>query len=245
MAQGGSILILGGTTEGRELASRLHSAGRDFVLSLAGRTEEPLTVGTVRTGGFGGVEGLTRYLRSNRIETVVDATHPFAVTMSRNATLACREAGVALIRLDRPGWESHPGADTWDWVDDHQQAAAAVRGSRVLLTVGRLHTLDYSPTLDDRFVLARVTEPPDRALPRGWQLLVSRGPFNLDGERSLFREHRIDCLVTKDSGGAQTAAKLTAAAEAGAQVVVVRRSATDARARTTSTVDEALAALAD
>lgn len=245
MQQPGPILILGGTTEARELAARLQADGRDFVYSLAGRTEDPLTVGAVRTGGFGGVDGLAAYLRDNRITAVVDATHPFAATMSRNAARSCRATGVQLIRLERPGWESHPAAAAWDWVDDHVEAAGAVRGRRVFLTVGRLHTLDYSPALDDRFVLARVTEPPDRDLPAAWVLLTSRGPFTLDGERSLFRDNAFDCLVTKDSGGAQTAAKLTAATEAGAQVVVVRRSAADPGVRRASTVDGVLAALAD
>lgn len=239
----GRLLILGGTAEGRRLAEELHRVGAPFVLSLAGRTGDPLTVGEVRTGGFGGVDGLVDHLRSNGVDTVIDATHPFAATISGNAARACRVAGVRLIRLERPGWESHPAASAWDWVDDHAAAAAAVRGARVFLTVGRQHTLDYSPALDARFVLARVAEPPSGPLPGGWRLLVARGPFTLEGERDLFRAHGIDCLVTKDSGGAHTSAKLTAAAKVGAQVVVVRRPAAAPGVETAAGVDEVLALL--
>ncbi len=114
------------------------------------------------------------------------------------------------------------------WVDDHEAAASAVvalGSGRVLLTVGRQHTLDYSPALDGHFVLARAAEPPSGALPMSWRLELARGPFPLDGERRLFAEHRIDRLVTKDSGGEATSAKLTAADEAGAVVVMIRRPA--------------------
>ncbi len=133
-----------------------------------------------------------------------------------------------LIRVDRPGWAAHPQASRWVWVDDHEAAASAVvalGSGRVLLTVGRQHTLDYSPALDDHFVLARAAEPPAGTLPKSWRLELGRGPFPLDGERRLFAEHRIDCLVTKDSGGDATSAKLTAADEAGAVVVMIRRPA--------------------
>ena len=236
------ILVLGGTTEGRELCAELDRRGVPHVQSLAGRTADPLVSTSVRIGGFGGVDGLRRFLSERGVTAVVDATHPFAAGITRNAAEACAALGVRLIRVDRPGWADHPLAGTWTWVDDHAAAAAAVgsyrwlsrtparsAGSvskprdRVLLTVGRQHTLDYSPALDDRFVLARVAEPPAGALPPAWRLELARGPFPLDGERRLFTEHRIDCLVTKDSGGDATSAKLIAADEAGAAVVMIRR----------------------
>ena len=240
----GPVLILGGTAEGRRLGEALRRVGVPNVYSLAGRTDNPVTVGEVRTGGFGGVDGLIGFLRDGGISAVVDATHPFAVAMSRNAVQACRSAGVRLIRLERPSWGSHVDAPRWDWVDDHAAAAAAVRGARVLLTVGRQHTLDYSPALDDRFVLARVAEPPDASLPEGWELLAVKGPFTLEGERDLFRRNRIDALVTKDSGGSHTSAKLLVAAEVGAQVVVVRRAPQEPGVETAASVEEALSLLA-
>lgn len=240
------ILILGGTFEGRTLAEALDSRGVAFILSLAGRTDDPLVAGRVRTGGFGGPEGLAAFLRAEHVGVVVDATHPFATTMSANAVSACREAGVRLIRLERPGWADEPSAREWHWVDDHAQAASTVASlgrRRILLTVGRQHTLDYSPALDDRFVLARVAVPPEGELPIGWRLLISRGPFALDDERRIFADEAIDCLVTKDSGGAHTSAKLTAAAEAGAAVVVVRRGVTDGPLEQVASVEEALSLL--
>lgn len=240
------ILILGGTFEGRTLAEALRAQGARFVLSLAGRTDAPLVAGRVRTGGFGGAEGLADYLRAEAVTVVVDATHPFATTMSANAVEACRETGVRLIRLDRPGWSGDPAASGWHWVADHAEAArtVALLGSRrILLTVGRQHTLDYAPALSRLSVLARVAEPPPGELPAPWRLLISRGPFTLADERRIFTDERIDCLVTKDSGGVHTAAKLTAAEETGAAVVVVRRSGTEATVERVFSVDEALARL--
>ncbi|GAA3855345.1 cobalt-precorrin-6A reductase [Tessaracoccus defluvii] len=222
------ILVLGGTTEGRELCAALDRRGISNLQSLAGRTSNPLLTASVRVGGFGGAEGLLRFLTERRVTTVVDATHPFAAGITRNAALACAAAGVRLLRVDRPGWAKHPHADRWAWVDSHAAAAStvvALGSRRVLLTVGRQHTLDYSPALDDRYVLARAAEPPSAPLPPAWRLELARGPFSLAGERRLFAEHQIDSLITKDSGGDATAAKLRVADEANAAVVMLRRPA--------------------
>lgn len=238
------ILVLGGTTEGRELCAELDRRGVANLQSLAGRTADPLVSASVRVGGFGGAEGLRRFLAEKGVTTVVDATHPFADGITRNAAEACASLGVRLIRVDRPGWAGHPHADRWTWVDDHTAAATAARACcRVLLTVGRQHALDYSPMLDDHFVLARVAEPPAGRLPVGWRLELARGPFSLDGERHLFAEHRIDCLVTKDSGGEATSGKLSAADEAGAVVVMIRRPPPPAGAERVRDAAEALACL--
>ncbi len=217
------ILILGGTAEGRELASAL--GGRGFVHSLAGRTSDPRAEGSVRSGGFGGVDGLVAYLRKNRITAVVDATHPFAAKMSRNAAAACAKARVRLVRLSRPGWAGHPDARGWHWVEGHADAAVAAArlGGPVLLTVGRLHTPDYAAALAEHEVVARVAEAPEVRLPAGWRLVRARGPFTVDGERKLFDGHGVRTLVTKDSGGEHTVAKLEVAAERGAHVVMIRR----------------------
>ncbi|HSO69273.1 MAG TPA: cobalt-precorrin-6A reductase [Arachnia sp.] len=217
------ILILGGTAEGRRLAEEL--VGRDAVLSLAGRTRAPLVAGEVRIGGFGGVDGLRDYLRGRRVTAVVDATHPFADRMSANAAMACAVEGVALMRLVRPSWAAHPLSETWRWVDGHDDAArlTATLGARPLLTVGRQHTPDYVADLANHDLLARVAERPSAFLPANWTLITSRGPFTLDGERALMTAHRIDVLVAKDAGGSHTDAKLTAAAERGSAVVMIRR----------------------
>ncbi|QQS01563.1 MAG: cobalt-precorrin-6A reductase [Austwickia sp.] len=226
-----SVLILGGTTEGRELAEALAADGWDVVTSLAGRTAAPVRpAGRVRTGGFGGPAGLRDWLAAHRPACVVDATHPFATGISANAAPACADAGVPLLHLRRPSWaQTHPDAAGWTWAADHADAAARARalnsdvGGAVLLAVGRQATPRYVPALVDRPVVARVAEAGDLRVPPGWRLLQSRGPFSADGERELFARERIRLVVSKDSGGAATAAKLDVAAETGAAVVMVRR----------------------
>jgi precorrin-6A/cobalt-precorrin-6A reductase len=217
-----TVLLLGGTAEARALAALLVADGVDVLSSLAGRVSRPaLPVGRVRIGGFGGVDGLAAFLVEHRVSAVVDATHPFAATISANAAQACTRTGVPLLRLARPGWASHPDADRWTWVDAVTDALA-VPGDRPVLTTGRQSLAEFLPWAD-RAVLARVVDPPDLELPATWRLVRSRGPYDLPGERDLLRDHRADLLVTKDSGGTHTAAKLDAARELGVRVVVVRR----------------------
>ena len=222
------ILILGGTSEARELAELLHASGARFVSSLAGRVSRPrLPVGAVQIGGFGGVDGLRAYLAEHRVDTVVDATHPFAEGMTRNAVAACGADGIALLRLERPSWGGASGADEWFWVDDHDAAAAtaAELGERAFLTVGRQALDHFVGPLGERRTLARVVDAPALAVPPSWTVLLSRGPYPVESERQIFADHDVDVLVTKDSGGSYTSAKLEVAAERGAAVVIVRRAA--------------------
>lgn len=221
-----TVLVLGGTAEARTLAERLDRAGRPVVSSLAGRVRRPrMPVGETRIGGFGGVAGLARYLREERVTAVVDATHPFAAAISTNALHACADVGVPLLRLARPGWSAEAGAGRWHWVADHDAAAeaAASLGSRVLLTTGRQRLGAFLGPLARHAVVVRVVDPVEEDLPCGWRLLQDRGPYVLAGERRLMQEHRTEVLVTKDSGGAYTRAKLDAADALGVEVVVVRR----------------------
>lgn len=223
-----TVLVLGGTREARDLAQALHDERVDVVSSLAGRVARPrLPVGATRIGGFGGVEGLAEHLVRHRVRAVLDATHPFAAGISANAEAACRGAGVPLLRLARPGWAAEPGASRWHWVDAHDEAAssAAGLGSGVLLTTGRQHLDRFSGPLGGHRVVARVVDPVEHPLPAGWTVLLDRGPYVLADERRLMLEHRVDVLVTKDSGGDHTRAKLDAADELGVEVVVVRRPA--------------------
>jgi precorrin-6A/cobalt-precorrin-6A reductase len=223
------VLLLGGTGEARDLAAALVEDGVEVVSSLAGRVSRPrLPVGEVRVGGFGGAEGLAEELPV--YDVVVDATHPFAATISRSAATASAEAGVPLLRLARPSWSALPAATGWRWVDTHEQAAsaAAAEGGPVFLTTGRQTLERFVPTLGDRRVLARVVDPVQVDLPPAWTVLLARGPYTLAGERSLLIEHGVSVLVTKDSGGDLTRAKLDAADELDVQVVVVRRPAAPA-----------------
>ncbi len=217
------ILILGGTAEARELAAGLHAAGVPVTSSLAGRVSRPrLPEGETRIGGFGGPEALARWIGEHAVLAVVDATHPFAQRISASAAQACPRAGVPLLRLERPGWSERPG-DRWQWVDDLDEAATAVRGRlRVLLTTGRQGLAAFA-NADDAWFLVRCVDPPDPPLPPRHELLLDRGPYTLEGELALIDAHAIDLVVTKDSGGPHTVAKLDAARERDLDVIVVRR----------------------
>lgn len=231
------VLLLGGTAEARALAKVLHPRV-DVVSSLAGRVPDPaLPVGPVRIGGFGGVDGLKRWLRDQRIAGVVDATHPFAATMTAHAAQACGELGMPHLVLARPAWD--PG-DALVVESDTQAAEALERQgySRVFLTTGRSGVKAFAES-DAWFLIRAVTEPDGSALPRRHRVLLSRGPYRYDDELALLREHAIDALVTKNSGGDMTRAKLDAAAALGVSVVMVARPPLPAGVRTVGTVHEA------
>ncbi|MEU1073457.1 MULTISPECIES: cobalt-precorrin-6A reductase [unclassified Streptomyces] len=242
-------LILAGTTEARELAAALDAVGIRVTTSLAGRVGTPRALpGELRVGGFGGAEGLAAWMREHHVTALLDATHPFAHRISENAADAARRTGTPLIALRRPGWAPGPG-DRWHSVRTLDEAAALLPslGRRVFLTTGRLGLAAFVPVGDSGpdplWFLVRSVELPDPPTPRHCQVLLDRGPFTLDGERRLLREHRVDVLVTKDSGGPATAAKLTAARELGLPVVVVRRPEPPAGVTTVPDVDSVLALL--
>jgi precorrin-6A/cobalt-precorrin-6A reductase len=240
MTSARTVLVLGGTAEARELADALTAdPGLRVVSSLAGRVSRPrLPAGEVRIGGFGGPAALAGWLTEQGVRAVVDATHPFAERIWASAVTACHDSGVPLLRLERPGWTPRPG-DRWRWVDDLDAAADAIEpGRRVLLTTGRQGLAAFAHR-DDAWFLVRCVEPPQPPLPPRHELLLDRGPYTLRPELALVHEHGIGLVVTKDSGGAHTRAKLDAARERGLPVVVVRRPPRP-DAPTVTTVDGAL-----
>ena len=221
------VLVLGGTTEASALVPLLLAARPplDVVTSFAGRTRRPRSVGgRVRVGGFGGVPGLVGYLREEGVQAVVDATHPFAAQMPWHAAEACAELGVPCLRVLRPAWSPAP-EDRWIEVADLSGAATALASMgarRVLLTTGRQQLAPFA-ALRDTWFLVRAIEPPEPQPLAQAEVLLARGPFDLAGERHLLEERGIDAVVTKNSGGPATAAKLHAARALGLPVVVVAR----------------------
>jgi precorrin-6A/cobalt-precorrin-6A reductase len=242
------VLLLGGTAEGRALAARLDAGASeatgddtdvDVISSLAGRVPDPaLPVGDVRIGGFGGVDGLAAWISEHGVDAVVDATHPFAATITAHAATACRRLGVPYVVLARPAWPNGRAIV----VGSDRQAADVVAGrgfSRVFLTTGRSGTAAFAG-VDAWFLIRAVTPPDGHTLPPRHRLVLSRGPYRYDDEVTLMREHDIDVVVTKNSGGDMTRAKLDAADALGVAVVMVDRPALPDGVPTVSTVDAAV-----
>lgn len=209
-----SVLVLAGTSEAAALVARLVALDIDVVASLAGRTSAPRRLPCpVRVGGFGGVDGLAAELRAGEVHALVDATHPFADQMPWHARDAAALVGIPHLRLTRPGW---PARSNWLEVEGAHGAAAVLHG-RVLLTLGRQELDAFRHADGVELVVRSVDEPPEGP----WATVVARGPFAYDDEVALLRSHRIDMVVTRNSGG--PTAKLDAADAVGARVVVIRR----------------------
>jgi precorrin-6A/cobalt-precorrin-6A reductase len=216
------VLLLGGTGEGRRLAGLLAgSAGVEVISSLAGRTAEPaLPPGRIRIGSFGGPDGLAAWLAAERIGAVIDATHPFASAITASAVTAAARLDVPLLLLRRPGWTAGPG-DDWRRVPS-LQAAADLPGERVFLSTGRSGVAAFAAD-QRRWFLVRSVQAPALPLPPRVHVLLARGPFAVADEMTLMLRHAVDVLVTRDSGGNMTSAKLVAARQLGLPVVMVDR----------------------
>ncbi len=238
------VLILGGTGEGLALGRALADDPRfEITYSVAGRTTAPVLPPTeTRTGGFGGVNGLQLYLEGREIDLIVDATHPFAAQMSANAVEAAAETGIPVLALRRPPWTADDG-DRWIDVPIMQAAADAIgaESRRVFLTIGQHDLAPFLTAPQHRYVLRSVEPPPEKLRPLDCLVMAERGPFALDGERALLAEHRIDILVTKNSGGDATRPKLIAARERGIPVIMVARPALPPATAEVPDVDAALA----
>jgi precorrin-6A/cobalt-precorrin-6A reductase len=237
------ILILGGTAEARQLAGRL--AGRadlDVTLSLAGRTASPAAQGVpVRIGGFGGAKGLADYLTGERIDVLIDATHPYATIISANAVAAARQSRVPLIALRRPPWVAVAG-DRWREVGDAREAIGALGQTprRVFVALGRNELGSFCDAPQHHYLIRSVdpVEPP-LPLPQV-EYITGRGPFSEADDHALLKSHRIDVVIAKNSGGSATYGKIAAARALEVEVIMLRRPVLP-DAPTVATVDEAIA----
>jgi precorrin-6A/cobalt-precorrin-6A reductase len=221
------VLILAGTTEASDLARLLATDHRfETTLSLAGRTSKPRTQpARTRMGGFGGPDGLAAWLQQQAIEAVIDATHPYADQISSNAVTACERLAIPLATIMRPAWQPQPG-DRWLTVPNAEAAADALGPAprRVFLSLGRLELGAFAASPQHHYV-ARTIEPPEEGvvLPHDMSLIFDRGPFDEQAETALLQQEKIDVLVSKNSGGAATYAKITATRKLGIPVVMIAR----------------------
>lgn len=231
-------LILGGISDASLLAAQIARAGIDAVYSYGGRTRAPADQPLpIRIGGFGGVSGLADYIRREGITHVIDATHPFAAEMSRNALQACAETGTPLLALERAPWSKAPG-DNWIEIGDVNAAAAALPepAAKVFLAIGRQHIAPFAARPQHAYTL-RFVDPPEAPLPFAADVIVSRGPFTLDGELEMMRTRGINWIVARNSGGNGARAKIDAARLLGLPVIMISRPKLPERLRVESVAE--------
>ena len=237
-----NLLILAGTTEANVLANKIAEAGINAVLSYAGRVErvkpQPLSK---RVGGFGGVMGLCAYLKSQAVTHVVDATHPFAVQMSRHAVDACAKVGIPLLAIQRPPWLAQEG-DYWIEVNNISEAVKKLGRPRcnVMLALGRKHISKFSIHPQHRYILRLVDPPKNDISLADFECIVSRGPFTYTEDLKLFKKHKINILVSKNSGGSATKSKIEAARTLAFPVVMINRPILHRVRQEVVTVEEAV-----
>lgn len=239
------ILVLGGTGDAVKLAAKLAITNEfEVISSLAGRTKKPSTlIGQVRIGGFGGADGLVNYLQENAIDFLVDATHPCAGQITMNGAIAAKAAKIPHLMLVRPQWERVPG-DNWIEVESVAAAAQAIPESisRVFITSGRQQLEPFllrSQIHQQTWYLIRSIDPPDIDLPNS-EVLLDRGPFSLEQERQLLQNYQIQSIISKNSGGDATYAKIMAARELGIPIIMVQRPASPEGEKVTS-IEDAIA----
>lgn len=220
-----TILVLGGTTQATALARALSDGGYDATFSYAGSVAHPKAQPLpTRIGGFGGVDGLVNYLHAHHITHVIDATHPFAAQMSRNAVEACAKADVRLVALTRPEWSAQKG-DRWSHVPDMAGAVVALdrAACRVMLAIGKQQIAEFAAHSRHYFLLRMIEKTDAIQLFDNCEVVIAKGPFDLAGDLALMRAHQIDVLVSKNAGGAAARAKIDAARELGIEVIMIDR----------------------
>lgn len=233
------VLLLGGTTEANQISRALSATGIAGIYSYAGRTATPVPqLLPTRVGGFGGVDGLASYLRREQITHVVDATHPFANQISSNAVEACATTSTPLIAYLREPWVDSPG-DKWQHVDSFENAASALpdQRARIFLAIGRQHLAPFAAQ-PQHFYLLRLVDVLDTAMPLpNAEIVLARGPFTIEGDLALLRDHGITHVVTRNAGGEGAKAKLDAARALGLPVIMIDRPSLPER-RTAQSVEQ-------
>lgn len=218
------LLILGGTSDAIALAQQLSAFPHlQVITSLAGRTQSATAPGTSRIGGFGGATGLADYLHQEQIHYLIDATHPFAHQITQNAAIAAQKLGIPHLMLVRPAWEK---SDRDQWIEVASNTAAAqliptLNLKRIFLTIGRQELSSFAQ-LTHHWFLMRMIDPPETPIPPG-EILLDRGPFTLENERELLQKYNIEAIVSKNSGGNATYAKILAAQELNLPIIMVQR----------------------
>ncbi len=233
------VLILGGTSEANRLAAEAAAAGLDAVYSYAGRTQVPVNQPLpTRTGGFGGTDGLADLIRQEKFTHVIDATHPFAIEISRNALAACAATATPLLALERKPW-IRTADDVWIEVDDIAAAVAALPQARanVFLAIGRQHIAPFASMPQHAYALRFIDAAEGPLLLPDADLIVSRGPFTLAGELEMMRSRRIEWIVSRNSGGMGARAKIDAARELGLPVIMIQRPQMPERLRVESVAE--------
>ncbi len=232
------ILILGGTAEASKLASQLEALPVEAITSLAGRTANPAPIsGKLRIGGFGGTEGLANYLTTEKVDLLIDATHPYATRISHNALVAADMANIPLLRLERPAWEKESG-DNWIEVENEAQAATLIpAGERVLLALGRQHIKPFADHGDVHFII-RMIDPPEVSLPHDCEIVLAK-PGNYESEKQFLSGRKIGLIVSRNSGGSISYAKIEAARDLALPVLMIARPPVEAKT-VVATVDKAI-----
>jgi precorrin-6A/cobalt-precorrin-6A reductase len=237
------VLILGGTTEARKLAERVaQRANLEVTLSLAGRTASPVAHPVpIHVGGFGGAEGLADHLAAERVDVLIDATHPYANIISENAAAAARKAAVPFVALRRPAWSAVAG-DRWTEVADAHAAVDAIgpESREVFVTIGRNELAPFARAPQHRYLI-RSVDPVDPPLPLPRvTYITARGPFSEAHDRALMTQRRIEVVISKNSGGSAAYGKIAAARALGIEVIMLCRPPV-ADAPSVNTVEDALA----
>lgn len=220
-----NLLILGGTTQASRLAESCAAHKLNATLSYAGRVErvKPQPIPT-RSGGFGGAEGLAQYIQSNNITHLIDATHPFAAQISGNAITAARSLALPYCAFTRPAWQPQSD-DDWQIIPSLEAAIDWLErpAMRVMLAIGRQYLSAFEAQPHHHYLLRLVDPPITPPNFPNHQIVISRGPFTLASDLELLKQHHIEVIISKNSGGEGARAKLDAARQLGLQVVMIER----------------------